>query len=52
MRERVMNMLPNDPNNKTNDWDKEAKKGKGKTQEKAQRPAITIWITHNFYEFF
>ena len=31
-REREMSVLPNDPDNKANDWDEEGEKGKGKTQ--------------------
>jgi hypothetical protein len=50
IEKKVISILPDNPYNKTNDWDKEAEKCKGKTQEKTQGSAITIWIAHNFYE--
>ena len=38
--------LPNYPDDEANDWDEEGEKGEGKTQEKTQGPAITIWVAH------
>lgn len=44
--EKWLLVLPDDPDDEANDWDDEGKKSKGKTQEKTQGSAITIWVAH------
>lgn len=41
---------PDDPHDDTDDGDEEGEKGEGKAQEKAQWPAISICVAHD-YEF-
>lgn len=50
MNRRVKINRPDDPHDDTDDGDEEGEKGEGKAQEKAQWPAISICVAHD-YEF-